>query len=134
MDKFMKSGYQNKHDPLRARAEEWLGHYAKKAPGIIYSASAEDKEKDQHRLYKNGGHIKKEHMEHKKEHKHKEHMEHKNEHAKHKEHMEHEEYKKGGKVCTKKFAMGGVAKIRHGEATESGAPKKYKKEPFYKMR
>ena len=39
-------------------------------------------------------------------------------------------YKKGGsvkKTTCKKFAAGGVAKIRHGEATKSGKPKSPKK-------
>jgi hypothetical protein len=34
-------------------------------------------------------------------------------------------YKSGGSV--KKYAMGGVAKIRHGEATAQGLPKTFKK-------
>jgi len=39
-------------------------------------------------------------------------------------------YKKGGcvkKDTPQKFAMGGVAKIRHGEATLQGLPKSFKK-------
>jgi hypothetical protein len=44
------------------------------------------------------------------------------------------EYKRGGKVCREKFAMGGVAKIRHEEATASGKPKNYKKEPISRTR
>lgn len=34
-------------------------------------------------------------------------------------------YKSGGSI--KKYAMGGVAKIRHGEATAQGLPKSFKK-------
>ena len=39
-------------------------------------------------------------------------------------------YKEGGSVqknTAQKFAMGGVAKIRHGEATTQGLPKSFKK-------
>jgi len=41
-------------------------------------------------------------------------------------------YKEGGsvkkeKTTCQKFAMGGVAKIRHGEATVQGLPKEFKK-------
>ena len=39
-------------------------------------------------------------------------------------------YKEGGSVnknTTQKFAMGGVAKIRHDEATTKGLPKSFKK-------
>src|SRR5260221_2694317 len=47
-------------------------------------------------------------------------------------------YKKGGlvkgddtKKCDgKKYAMGGVAKMRHDEATSTGMPKKMKKKPI----
>jgi len=37
-------------------------------------------------------------------------------------------YKSGGSV--KKYAMGGVAKIRHDEATPQGLPKNFKKKSF----
>lgn len=37
-------------------------------------------------------------------------------------------YKTGG--CVKKYAMGGVAKIRHEEATPQGLPKTFKKKSF----
>jgi hypothetical protein len=40
-------------------------------------------------------------------------------------------YKKGGSVkkdAPKKFAMGGVAKIRHDEATTQGLPRSFKKQ------
>lgn len=44
------------------------------------------------------------------------------------------EYKRGGKACHAKFAMGGVAKIRHEQSTASGKPKNYKKEPVSRTR
>lgn len=104
MSKFNGGGYQGKKDAMRERAKEWLGNYGDQGSDVIYSASAVDKEKGRPRLYKTGGYVAKD-----------------------------ENYKKGGRVCRQKFAAGGVAKIRHGEATASGAPKHYKKQPISRM-
>lgn len=111
--KNMKAGYQGKRDAMRAKAEKLLNHPGH-AEDVYYSKSCADKEKI--RPYKKGGHIKK-------------HKEHEEMESKKYEEMEH--YKSGGstkksKAC-QKFAMGGVAKIRHEEATPQGLPKKFKK-------
>lgn len=111
--KNMKAGYQGKRDAMRAKAEKLLNHpgYAK---DVYYSKSCADKEEI--RPYKTGGHVKK-------------HKEHEEMESKKYEKMEHR--KSGGQMkkdkdC-QKFAMGGVAKIRHEEATPQGLPKKFKK-------
>ncbi len=109
--KNMKAGYQGKHDAMRAKAAKLLDHPGH-ADDVYYSKSCADKTKI--RPYKEGGSVKK------------------CETKKHKEHEKMEHYKKGGamkkdKDCYEKFAMGGVAKIRHGEATAQGLPKEFKK-------
>jgi hypothetical protein len=97
--KNMKAGYQGKHDAMRAKAEKLLDHPGS-AKDVYYSKSCADK--DRMRPFKEGGSVKAE------------------------EKMEH--MKKGGsmkkdKDCyPKKFAEGGVAKIRHGQATSEGQP------------
>lgn len=113
INKNMKAGYQGKRDAMRAKAEKLLNHpgYAK---DVYYSKSCADKEEI--RPYKTGGHVKK-------------YKEHEEMESKKYEKMEHR--KSGGQMkkdkdC-QKFAMGGVAKIRHEEATPQGLPKKFKK-------
>ncbi len=109
--KNMKAGYQGKRDAMRVKAEKLLNH-PRHAKDVYYSKSCADKEEI--RPYKTGGHVKK-------------HKEHEEMESKKYEKMEHK--KKGGSVkgdC-QKFAMGGVAKIRHEEATPQGLPKKFKK-------
>lgn len=140
--KNMKAGYQGRKDEMRDKAERLMrdgGH----AADVYYSKSCADKEKI--RPYKDGGHVKQrkevmKNIEHFKDEteRHKQDMHHKN--------MKH--LKKGGEVDMKKdckgkmkdggsmkkkdcnvqkFAMGGVAKIRHDEATKDGMPTKPKK-------
>lgn len=113
--KNMKAGYQGKPDAMRMKAEKLLNHPGK-ADDVYYSKSCADKSKM--RAYKEGGSVKKEGSE--------------------------IEYMKGGAVkkmedrvrtgaskkdkggC-QKFAIGGVAKIRHKEATAQGMPIKVTK-------
>lgn len=111
ISKNMKAGYQGKRDAMRAKAEKLLNHPGH-AKDVYYSKSCADKEEI--RPYKTGGHVKK-------------HKEHEAMESKKYEEMEHK--KKGGsaKGDCQKFAMGGVAKIRHEEATPQGLPKKFKK-------
>lgn len=97
MNKNMRAGFQGKHDSMRALADKLMNHPGE-AKDVYMSASAADKEKM--RPFKKGGHVKK------------------------------EEYGHGGhikksdksKSSCKKFAAGGVAKIRHNQATKSGTP------------
>lgn len=111
--KNMKAGYQGKRDAMRAKAEKLLNHPGH-AKDVYYSKSCADKEEI--RPYKTGGHVKK-------------HKEHEAMESKKYEEMEHR--KNGGQIkkdkTCQKFAMGGVAKIRHEEATLQGLPKKFKK-------
>lgn len=105
--KNMKAGFQGIRDAMRVKAEKLLNRPGK-AKDVYMSKSAADKEKM--RAYKKGGSVKSK--------------------------MNKDDYgvecrKKGGsmkkdKDC-QKFAMGGVAKIRHDEATKAGMPKKFKK-------
>jgi hypothetical protein len=109
--KNMKAGYQGKKDSMREMAERLLNHPGH-AKDVYPSKSAANKEKM--RPYKKGGHVKNN-------------MEHEKMETKKEEKREHK--KRGGSVkgdC-QKFAMGGVAKIRHEEATSQGLPKKFKK-------
>jgi len=108
--KNMKDGYQGKHDSMRAKAEKLLDHPGS-AKDVYYSKSCADKSRM--RPYKEGGSVRAE------------------------EKVEH--YKKGGSIkkdkdcgCPQKFAAGGVAKIRHEEATADGMPRKMKKESYKK--
>ncbi|MGV8131432.1 MAG: hypothetical protein ACP5N7_05035 [Candidatus Pacearchaeota archaeon] len=111
--KNMKAGYQGKRDAMRIKAEKLLNHPGS-AKDVYYSKSCADK--DQVRAYKTGGHAKK-------------HQEHEEMESKKYEMMEHR--KSGGSMkkdqSCQKFAMGGVAKIRHEEATAQGLPKEFKK-------
>lgn len=106
--KNMKAGYQGKHDSMRAKAEKLLDHPGH-AKDVYYSKSCAEKEKI--RPFKEGGSVMKE---------------------------EKMEMKKGGSMkkdkdcCPKKFAAGGVAKIRHEQATADGKQKMMKKESFKK--
>lgn len=106
----MKAGYQGKPDSMRDMANKLLSHPGS-APAVIPSKSAADKEKM--RPFKTGGSVKSE----KKESKVYEAMENK---------VRVGASRKDKKGCAK-FAMGGVAKIRHDEATASGQPKTFKK-------
>ncbi|MGL5716265.1 MAG: hypothetical protein ACRCX2_24820 [Paraclostridium sp.] len=108
--KNMKAGYQGKRDAMRVKAEKLLNHPGK-AKDVYYSKSCAEKEKV--RPFKTGGHVNKhEKMESKKE-----------------EKMERCDMDNAGRKAKtiQKFAMGGVAKIRHEEATPQGLPKKFKK-------
>ena len=111
--KNMKAGYQGKRDAMRVKAEKLLNHPGH-AKDVYYSKSCADKEEI--RPYKTGGHVKK-------------HKEHEAMESKKYEEMEHR--KSGGQMkkdkSCQKFAMGGVVKIRHEEATPQGLPKKFKK-------
>ena len=100
------------------------------AEAVYFSKSAADRE--HMRPYKEGGHIKERKAVQKNIEHFKDDMERHKQHEHHKK-MEHMEKKKGGhmkkdkKNCVQKFAMGGVAKIRHEEATKGGMPTKPKK-------
>lgn len=149
LSKNMKAGYQGKHDSMRAMAEKLMNHPGH-APDVIESKDAASK--DKMRPYKTGGHVKKEtpqakaNMKFKKAEK----FEEKREEKEHKDykmrkHKQEEKYEgekkyaekhqakahKDYEVMKKKkvphFAAGGVAKIRHGEATAKGAPKQMPK-------
>lgn len=76
MNKNMRAGFQGKKDAMRELADKLMNH-PETAKDVYPSASSADKE--QMRLYKKGGPV-------------------------------------------KKFAAGGVAKIRHKQATKSGSP------------
>jgi len=137
-NKNMKAGYQGRKDSMRNMAESLMDHPGH-AEAVYFSKSAADRERM--RPYKDGGHVKqrkdvmknienfKGDME-----KHRQQMHHeyvsKLEKAK-EEKMKKDKMKDGGRIkkkeCgVKKFAMGGVAKIRHDEATKDGMPKKDK--------
>ena len=99
----MRAGFQGVKDSMRDLADKLMNHPGH-AKDVYMSASAADKEKM--RLFKKGGHVKQ------------------------------EEYGHGGHVkkgtkssssCKQKFAAGGVAKIRHKEATTAGNPLKQRK-------
>lgn len=98
--KGLKAGYQGKKDSMRELAERLLNHPGH-AKDVYPSKSAVEKEKM--RPYKKGGHVKSMEM------------------------MNDEKMKKKSDAKCSKFAMGGVAKIRHGEATKDGMPTKPKK-------
>lgn len=109
--KNMKSGYQGKPDAMREKGEQMLNHPGS-APDVIYSKSCAEKSKI--RPYKKGGLVKGD----------------KSYDMTAVEKMEDRvrtgASKKDKRGC-QKFAMGGVAKIRHGEATDQGLPIKFKK-------
>lgn len=107
--KNMKAGYQGKKDSMRDMAERLLNHPGE-AAAVYYSKSCADK--DQMRPYKKGGSVVKDEKELKKR------------EAKAHKQMDHS---KSSSDCVQKYAMGGVAKIRHEEATAQGLPKKFKK-------
>lgn len=113
MNKNMKAGYQGKPDAMREKAERLLNHPGH-AADVYYSKSCADK--DRMRPYKEGGAVKKEEME-----------SYKNGGVMEKHHMEDRKKIKKHKKDCQKFAMGGVAKIRHDEATSDGMPTKPKK-------
>jgi hypothetical protein len=140
--KNMKAGYQGRRDAMREKAERLMNHPGH-AEAVYFSKSAADRE--HMRPYKEGGHIKerkavqkniehfKDEMERHKQHEHHKKMEHmKNNERGHMKKEKKDCYKSGGstkktKDCVQKFAMGGVAKIRHEEATKDGMPTKPKK-------
>lgn len=97
--KHRKAGYQGKKDSMRDKAEKLMGYSGK---------LGECSDKSKAKGYMGGGHAKKG------------------------EYMEGGPTRKmkGGTVkknSVQKFAMGGVAKIRHEEATSQGLPKSFKK-------
>ena len=51
----MRSGYQNKADAMQELANKMAGKYGGHVPDVIYSRSAEDKDKGQRRLFAAGG-------------------------------------------------------------------------------
>lgn len=112
--KNMKAGYQGKPDAMRIKAEKLLNHPGK-ADDVYYSKSCADKSKM--RAYKEGGLVKKDKSHEKMETAAVERIE---------ERVRTGASKKDKGGC-KKFAMGGVAKIRHGEATSQGLPIQFKK-------
>lgn len=131
--KNMKPGYQGKPDIMRERAEKLMNNPGSHAPGpdIIFSKSAADKEKM--RPFKEGGMVTRDEEE---EGKMKKGLLQSNYHIEKirkdtSKNDEEKAYKKGGSVkkCTKKFAAGGVAKIRLGQATISGKQIPKKKDP-----
>jgi hypothetical protein len=110
--KNMKAGYQGKPDAMREKAERLMNHPGE-AKNVYPSKSCADKVKI--RPYKEGGSVKQEKAEPYKE----------------TTDKKMDTYKEGGtmkkdKKC-QKFAMGGVAKIRHEEATSQGMPRNFKK-------
>lgn len=110
--KNMKAGYQGKPDAMRKKAEKLMNHPGH-AKDVYSSKSCADKVKI--RPYKEGGSVKQEKAEPYKE----------------TTDKKMDAYKKGGSMkkdrgC-QKFAMGGVAKIRHEEATAQGMPRNFKK-------
>lgn len=124
--KNMKAGYQGRKDEMRDKAQRLM----------------KDDSHSQVRAYKDGGHVKEreetmERIENFKDEteRHKQHMHHKNmQHLAKGEDVEMKKDKKKTDSSAKKkdcnvqkFAMGGVAKIRHDEATKSGMPIKPKK-------
>jgi len=127
--KNMKAGYQGKPDAMRAKAEKLLNHPGK-ADDVYYSKSCADK--NRMRPYKEGGSVKKEdnEMEYMKGGSAKKNKSHEAMESKAYEKME-ERVRTGAskkdKSSCQKFAMGGVAKIRHGEATTQGLPIQFKK-------
>lgn len=126
--KNMKAGYQGRRDAMREKAERLMNHPGH-ADAVYFSKSAADRE--HMRPYKEGGHIKERKAVQKNIEHFKDEMERHKQHEHHKK-MEHMEKKKGGcvkkaKDTVQKFAMGGVAKMRHDEATKDGMPTKPKK-------
>lgn len=109
--KTMKSGYQGKPDAMREKGEQLLNHPGS-APDVIYSKSCAEKSKI--RPYKKGGLVKGD----------------KSSDMTAIEKIENRvrtgASRKDKKGC-QKFAMGGVAKIRLGQATDQGLPIKTKK-------
>jgi hypothetical protein len=113
---YPKSGYMGE-DSMRAKAERMLGVHEIKEPKGSFSSTEHEKM----RLFKKGGHVKKT-TEMRKAMKGRSKSPHTPplniESA-----MEMKKMSKGGKMC---YAMGGVGKIRHKEATASGMPIKKK--------
>jgi hypothetical protein len=144
--KNMKAGYQGKKDAMRDKAAKLMNHPGE-AKDVYFSKSCADKEKI--RPYKDGGHVKQRHEVQKGIEMFKDEMERhrQKEHHKKMKHLNKEgemDMKKSGcmkkmkdggamkdmkkKDCSvQKLAMGGVAKIRHEEATKGGMPTKPKK-------
>jgi sRNA-binding protein len=102
INKPMKPGYQGKRDEMRERAEQ-LANHPGSAKDVYPSKSAADNE--HMRLYKTGGSVKK------------------------CDKANPGKVKKNKTSQIQKFAFGGAAKVRHGEATNQGLPKDFKKKP-----
>ncbi len=96
-EKIRKAGYQGKVDEMRIRADEMMGSRPKYIKEQERKMTRED--------YKEKAESLRAKADRKKA-----------------ESMRAEEYKKGGKVKANCYAMGGVGKIRHCEATKSGKP------------
>ncbi len=150
----MKAGYQGRRDEMRDKAAKLMDHPGE-AKDVYFSKSAADFDKI--RPYKDGGHVRqrhavqkgiemfKEEMERHRQAEHHKKMKHihkKGEGDMKKDKMDKmkdggcmKKMKDGGtmkdmkkKDCSvQKFAMGGVAKMRHEEATKDGMPTKPKK-------
>lgn len=109
----MKSGYQGA-DSMRAKAEKMLGTHEIKEPKGSFSSTDHDKM----RLFKKGGHVKKTSEMRKT-------MKNRTKSKVHTPPLNIESQsamrnmRKGGKMC---YAMGGVGKIRHNQATPAGKP------------
>jgi len=97
----LRAGYQNKPDAMRELADKLMNH-----PGTAKDVNMSPfaAEQERMRMYKSGGSVKK-----------------KAGGSVKKKSCGHTD-KSSHKSTTKKFAAGGVAKIRHKQATKSGAP------------
>lgn len=141
LTKNMKAGYQGRKDEMREKAEKLMNHPGH-AKEVYFSKSCADKEKI--RPYKDGGHVKQRKESQERIEMFKDQMERhrQGEHHKKMQHLEKEKgndmkkdkMKEGGRMerdkkkdCVQKFAMGGVAKMRHDEADKKGMPTKPKK-------
>jgi hypothetical protein len=142
-----RAGYQNRPDAMRDRADELMGRGGKgeslqKIANNAYRQKRKDAEKYQEaehheyekmRRMQQAEYERRKKYEEKKDHRdHEMYEEHKRNDPKFKHEMDEDNFKKGG--CVKKsamkiqkFAAGGAAKVRLGEATAAGKPKAPKK-------
>lgn len=96
-EKVRKAGYQGKVDDMRIKADEMLGSKPRYIKEQERKMTRDDYKEKAESLRANADRKKA-------------------------ESMRADEYKKGGKVKADCYAMGGVGKIRHCEATKSGKP------------
>lgn len=140
--KTLRAGYQNRPDAMRDRADELMSrgvkdtsrqnkaneNYERMKKKAERHEEMEHQDYDKMRRLQQAEYEKRKKYEEKKDHKdHEMYEELKRTNPKFKNEMDKENYKKGG--CVKKpmkvqkFAAGGAAKIRLGEATADGKPK-----------